>query len=145
MKDVLATVKSNYAIAENIYMMTLTLSESVGEIHGGQFVNLSTGDNSQLLRRPLGVMKAEGDDVTVCYQLKGEGTRNLAKAEKGQKLKVLLPLGNGFNLGDKRNVAVIGGGVGIFPLIATVREYCGDKNFYSYIGFRNKNAVCRRA
>ncbi len=142
MKDVLATVKSNYAIAENIYMMTLTLSESVGEIHGGQFVNLSTGDNSQLLRRPLGVMKAEGGDVTVCYQLKGEGTRNLAKAEKGQKLKVLLPLGNGFNLGDKRNVAVIGGGVGIFPLIATVREYCGDKNFYSYIGFRNKNAVC---
>ena len=57
MKDVLATVKSNYAIAENIYMMTLTLSESVGEIHGGQFVNLSTGDNSQLLRRPLGVIK----------------------------------------------------------------------------------------
>lgn len=142
MKDISATVKSNIRIAENIYMMTLALPESAGQIRGGQFVNLATGDNSHLLRRPLGVMKVEGGDISVCYQLKGEGTRTLARAEAGQKLKVLLPLGNGFNLEGKKNIAVIGGGVGIFPLIATIREHCADKNFYSYIGFRNKEAIC---
>ena len=142
MKDLIATVKCNREIAENIYMLTLALPESAGMIKGGQFLKLSTGDNSQLLRRPLGVMKAEGDDITVCYQVKGEGTQNLSRTEAGQKLKVLLPLGNGFNLEGKTDIAVIGGGVGIFPLIATVREYCANKNFYSYIGFRNKNAVC---
>lgn len=142
MYDLNATVKSNILIAENIYMMTLTLPESAGTIRGGQFVNLATGEGSHLLRRPLGVMKVEGGDITVCYQVKGSGTQTLAKAEEGQKLKVLLPLGNGFDLGGKKNIAVIGGGVGIFPLIATIREYCSDKNFYSYIGFRNKNAVC---
>ena len=142
MKDVTATVKNNSLIAENVYMMTLALSESVGEIHGGQFVNLATGDNSHLLKRPLGVMKVEGNNISVCYQLKGEGTKTLSKAEIGQKLKILLPLGNGFNLNAYKNIAVIGGGVGIFPLISTIREHCADKNFYSYVGFRNKSAVC---
>lgn len=142
MKDLTSTVKSNEKIAENVYKLTVILPESAGEIKGGQFVNISTGDGANLLRRPLGVMSAEGNEISVCYQLKGGGTRSLSEAKAGDKLKILLPLGNGFNLEGKKNIAVIGGGVGVFPLIATIREHCADKNFYSYIGFRNKNAVC---
>lgn len=141
MKDYVATVKSNAAIAENIYMLTLVLPEAA-EVHGGQFVNVETGEGSQLLRRPLGVCKAEGKEISVCYQVKGAGTKKLTEAAAGQKLRVLLPLGNGFNLENYKNIAVIGGGVGIFPLIATVRENAKRKNFYSYVGFRNKAAVC---
>lgn len=142
MKDMVATVKENKLIAEKIYMLTLTLPESAGKIKGGQFLNLSTGNAANLLRRPLGIMKIEGDDITVCYQVKGGGTRTLSETGKGQKLSVLLPLGNGFNLDGYKKVAVIGGGVGIFPLISTIRENCKDKEFYSFIGFRNKGAVC---
>ncbi len=142
MKDLLATVKSNKRIAENIYMITLTLPESVGAMHGGQFVNLSTGNGANLLRRPLGVCIADGNDLSVCYQVKGNGTKYLSTVESGRKLQVLLPLGNWFDLDGYKNVAVIGGGVGIFPLIATIRENCSEKNFYSYIGFRNAGAVC---
>lgn len=142
MKDLLATVKSNVKIAENIYELTLTLPESAGEIRGGQFLNLSTGESSQLLRRPLGVCKVDGKTVSVCYQVKGAGTRKLTEAKAEDKLKVFLPLGNGFSLDGYKNIAVIGGGVGIFPLIATIRESYKQKNFYSYIGFRNKSAVC---
>ncbi len=141
MKDLLATVKQNGEIAENIYKITLTLPESAGELVGGQFVNLSTGENAQLLRRPLGICLADGKDISVCYQIKGKGTKNLAEAKAGDKLKILLPLGNGFNLKQAKNVAVIGGGVGIFPLIFTMRKN-SDKNFYTYLGFRNKQAVC---
>lgn len=140
MKDLLSTVKENIKIAENIYKITLTLPESV-RLHGGQFVNLEAGDNSLLLRRPLGVCVYENNDLTLCYQVKGRGTQNLTNVKVGETLKVLLPLGNGFDLSAYKNIAVIGGGVGIFPLIATIREN-SNKNFYSYIGFRNKNAVC---
>lgn len=142
MKDCIATVTENKEIAQNIFSLTLGLPESVGQIHGGQFVNLSTGDRSRLLRRPFGVMKAEGNEITVCYQVKGEGTRALTEAKAGDRLRVLLPLGNWFDLDDYRSVAVVGGGVGIFPLIATIREHNRDKDFYSYIGFRNRDAVC---
>lgn len=142
MKDLLATVKSNCEIAENIYMITLTLPESAGAVHGGQFVNLSTGDNSLLLRRPLGACLVEGNDISVCYQVKGAGTQTLSRVKSGAKLRALLPLGNWFDLDGAENIVVIGGGVGIFPLVATIRENYKTKNFYSYIGFRNKNAVC---
>lgn len=140
MKDLLSVVKDNREIAENIYKITLTLPENV-KLHGGQFVNLATGDNSLLLRRPLGVCIYENSDLTLCYQVKGKGTKKLTEAKSGDSLKVLLPLGNGFDLSAYKNIAVIGGGVGVFPLIATIRENW-NKNFYSYIGFRNKNAVC---
>lgn len=142
MKDLLATVKSNSKIAENIYMITLTLPEGVGEIHGGQFVNLSTGNGANLLRRPLGVCTVEGNDISLCYQVKGKGTQYLTTVEQGRELQILLPLGNWFDLDDYKNIVVVGGGVGVFPLIATIREHCKNKNFYSYIGFRNKGAVC---
>lgn len=141
MQDLVSIVKDNREIAENIYMITLVLPEPAERFRGGQFVNLSTGDSSLLLRRPLGVCIAEGNELSLCYQVKGRGTEKLMQAKAGDKLNVLLPLGNYFDLSGYKNVAVIGGGVGIFPLIATLRDNT-DKNFYSYIGFRNKGAVC---
>lgn len=141
MRDFLSTVKDNRPIAENIYMITLTLPGRTEEIHGGQFVNLATGDSSMLLRRPLGVCKLEGDVLSLCYQVKGKGTKKLTEAKSGDELKVLLPLGNYFDLSPYKSVAIVGGGVGVFPLIAALREN-HDKDFYSYIGFRNETAVC---
>lgn len=122
-------------------MITLTLPERLENIRGGQFANLSVGDGSMLLRRPLGICKVEGSDVSLCYQIKGKGTAALKKVKQGDKLNVLLPLGNGFDLSGFKRVAVVGGGVGVFPLIASIRE---NKNieFYTYIGFRNRAVVC---
>ena len=142
MKELLATVKENKKIAEGIWAVTLTLPEPVGKIRGGQFADLSVGDGSFPLKRPLGICAVNGDDITLCYQLKGEGTRRIASVKPGEKLSVLLPLGNGFDLGEAKNIAVIGGGVGIFPLAAVVREYAGERAFCSYIGFRGKEYAC---
>ncbi|MCD8373265.1 MAG: dihydroorotate dehydrogenase electron transfer subunit [Clostridia bacterium] len=136
-----ATVKENKLIAENIYAITLTLQKSCN-IKGGQFANISVGDDKFPLKRPLGICKVIGKNITLCYQLKGEGTKRLSQAKIGDKLEVLLPLGNGFTIPEGAgHVAVIGGGVGIFPLISVIREH-PDVNFHSYIGFRNKDAVC---
>lgn len=142
MKELLSTVKEVKQIAENTFSLTVTLPESAGEIKGGQFLNIATGDGSRLLKRPFGVVKADGNDITVCFQVKGEGTTALSRAKAGDKLAVLLPLGNGFDIPENaKNVVVIGGGVGIFPLVPVI---CGNKykKFYSYIGFRNKNCAC---
>lgn len=141
MKDLKATVIENKTIAENIYLMTVKTSEAVEGIRGGTFLNISVGDGEKLLRRPFGIMKAEKDKVTFCYQIKGDGTSSLSKRKAGDELKVLLPLGNGFDLKSYKRIAVVGGGVGIFPLIAAVQDY-KNKDFYCFLGFRNKNAVC---
>ena len=142
MKELISTVKGVKPIAENVYELTVTLPESAGEIKGGQFLNISTGDGSRLLKRPFGIVRADGNDVTVCFQIKGEGTVALSQAKVGDKLSVLLPLGNGFNLPKSaKNVVIIGGGVGVFPIVPVVSGNA-DKKFYSYLGFRNKACAC---
>lgn len=142
MKELLAIVKENIEIAKDIWSVTLTLPESVGKIKGGQFANLSVGVSSFPLKRPLGICATGGNDITLCYQLKGDGTRAISQAKVGDKLSVLLPLGNGFDLGDAKKIAVIGGGVGVFPLAAVVDEYAGERQFTSYIGFRGIEYAC---
>ncbi len=141
MKELLSCVKKNNRIAKDIYEIVLTLPEYV-ETKPGQFANLSVGEGRYLLKRPLGIMKAEGRDITLCYQLKGEGTKILSCKKQGDELPMLLPLGNGFDITeDDKNIVLIGGGVGIFPLISVLRGYKG-KNFYSYIGYRDKEHLC---
>lgn len=141
MKEITATVSENTCIAEDIYSLTFSTEETI-PVRAGQFCML--GVCGKPLRRPIAICKAEGNAVTVCYRLKGEGTRALASEYKvGDKISVLLPLGNGFFVKEEeKRIAIVGGGVGIFPLISAIREYKGKKFIASYMGFRNKSALC---
>ncbi len=141
MREVIATVLENKQIAENIFSLTFATEETI-KIRPGQFVMLGAGEH--VLRRPIAVCMAEGERVTVCYQVKGSGTQFLAKNYRmGEKISVLLPLGNGFFVKEEeKKVAVVGGGVGIFPLISAIRAYANDKQIYAYMGFRNERALC---
>jgi dihydroorotate dehydrogenase electron transfer subunit len=54
-----------------------------------------------------------------------------------------MPLGNGFFVEEhEQKVALVGGGVGVFPLISVLRAYGEKKNISAYIGYRNAGAVC---
>ena len=141
MREVTATVLENKRIADEVYSLTFGLDEIVS-VRPGQFVMVGVGGYP--LRRPIAVCKAEGERITVCYRLKGGGTRALARDYKmGEKPPVLLPLGNGFYVKDsEKKVALVGGGVGIFPLISVIRAYSKTKELYAYMGFRNRAALC---
>lgn len=141
MKDYLATIIKNEKIAENIHAVTFDVGEPV-KVRAGQFGNISVG-GMHLLRRPIAVCKVEGNLVTFCYQIKGEGTQKLKEMEAGTRVNVLMPLGNGFFVEEtEKKVALVGGGVGVFPLISVLREYGNTKEISAYIGYRNKGAVC---
>ncbi len=140
MKDYRAEILSDEQIAQGVYELVLRLPEAV-KVRAGQFA--SVGVRGHLLRRPFAICKAEGERISLCFQVRGEGTRNLASMGAGESLQVLMPLGNGFFVErDEKRVALVGGGVGIFPMIAALREYAPAKEVFAYIGFRNKEAVC---
>ena len=141
MKDYIATIVKNERIAENIYAVTFDLGEEA-RVRAGQFGNIAVG-GTHLLRRPIAVCKTDGSEVTFCYQIKGEGTQMLKMMGAGTRLNVLMPLGNGFFVEEnEKKVALVGGGVGTFPLISVLREYGDKKEISAYIGYRNKDAVC---
>ena len=141
MKDYQAIIVENKEIANGICSVTFRLNEAAN-VRCGQFGDIAVG-GSHLLRRPIAICKVDGDLVTFCYQVKGEGTQKLKTMGAGTCLNVLMPLGNGFFVEEtEKKIALVGGGVGIFPLISVLREYAGKKEIAAYMGFRNKGAVC---
>ena len=140
LKELLAEVSGNIEIAPGVFEISLKLPEAV-QVKSGQFLNLSVGDGGHLLRRPFAIMcyNKELQTAVCCYQVKGEGTQMLSRVKLGDKLSCALPLGNGFTItGDQKRVALIGGGVGVFPMLSVLYEYYeSDKNFRAYMGFRS--------
>ena len=95
----------------------------------GQFVNIAPPLDSTLLRRPLGVYRTvDGSDIEVLFKTVGKGTIALANVRTGDRLDVIGPLGNGFDLsGTLPDTAVlVAGGFGLaplFPLAAALRDH----------------------
>ena len=88
----------------------------------GQFVQVKVNDSPRtFLRRPISInfVDEEKNELWLLVQLKGDGTRHLADLQPGDKLDLILPLGNGFttevNHGER--VLLVGGGVGVAPLL----------------------------
>lgn len=132
-------ILSNERIGEGFYK--ISLQGDTKEFVAGQFVNISIGNISgMILKRPISVYEVEGNIITLIYEIRGKGTKALSELQCGE-LDALYFLGNGFKLSDKeKKVMLIGGGVGVAPLYSIMKKY-SDREFYSYLGFANKDKV----
>lgn len=140
MKDRIATVKENVQVADGIWSMTLAFDD-FEKVEGAQFLDIKLPDKSKILRRPFCICDFDEKKKTalVCYAVVGGGTEVLSGVKAGEKLNVLLPLGNGYRPEGKR-IMLIGGGMGVAVLPAVVTAN-PDKEFFSYIGFANAGKV----
>lgn len=141
MKQQQTTVTKNVPIAKDTYRITVKLPH-FPKILPGQFLNVKVPNEKFLLRRPFAICSHDEKNGTVdfgCF-VKGGGTQELVKIKKGDLLDILLPLGNSFPLEYKnKKVMIIGGGIGVFPMLSVVAAF---PNSYAFIGFRSKeNAV----
>lgn len=107
-------------------LLRLTDTEPLGEILGGQFVEIRVdGSLSTFLRRPISVnyVDTQRNELHLLIHVVGEGTRSLSQLRAGDRLNVLFPLGNGFTRGRAgEKVLLVGGGVGIAPLLEYGRQ-----------------------
>jgi NAD(P)H-flavin reductase len=79
----------------------------------GQFFMLEAP--GRLLPRPFSLCLAPPGELAFLVDPIGPGTRALAALERGDDLRVLGPLGNGYRL-DVERPLLVGGGIGIAPL-----------------------------
>ena len=119
-----AQVLSSERIAEEIYDLKLRVSFA-GDVRAGQFVNLYSGDASRLLPRPISICDADpfAGTIRLVYRIAGAGTREFSGLSAGDAIKVMGPLGNGFptEAAAGRRVLLVGGGIGIPPMLGTAR------------------------
>ncbi|MGD0857637.1 MAG: dihydroorotate dehydrogenase electron transfer subunit [Dehalococcoidia bacterium] len=103
----------------------------------GQFLMLTCGTNS-LLRRPISIHGASSEEIELLYAvshikdgllptglieeknmrtIRGAGTKWLSGLKTGDKLDVIGPLGNGFQIDQaSKSILIVAGGIGIAPL-----------------------------
>ena len=85
----------------------------------GQFAFVECGGNT-ILRRPLSYLRSSKQDGTIefMYKTVGHGLESLSRMKKGDSIKVMGPIGNGFDHSlEKKSVILLGGGVGIPPVL----------------------------
>lgn len=137
MISVKAKILSNESQGCGIFRLVLSVPE-LPEIQCGQFVMISCGSyDGMLLKRPISIHDFEGNTVTLLYETVGKGTSELSKMAAGEYTDIILPLGKGFEIKDYKKIALVGGGLGIFPLYSVIRLH-PDVEYFAYLGARDK-------
>lgn len=147
-KLITAEVTGNNEIAPGVFDMFLSAPHIAETALPGQFVQVYVNDGAHLLPRPLSVCGVEpcSGNVRLVYRVVGWGTERLSRMKPGAPLRLLGPLGNGFTLTDAGEQAVVGGGIGLPPLLflcarlVACRPAC---RLAAFLGFRSGSFLTR--
>jgi len=116
-------ILAHYQFPGDQYILTIDSPEIAKATKPGQFVHITVSDALDM-RRPISIMSVDVDNGTfdLLYKVVGEGTRQLAERKIGEVLSVIAPIGNSFEMTDKKRPLLIGGGVGMPPMIAIAQD-----------------------
>ncbi len=123
----MAEILSQERLAEGIFSMWLQ-AKAAETAKPGQFLSVYTDDAGRLLPRPISICEADGEKgrLRIVYRVTGEhtGTEGFSRMKAGDGIPVLGPLGNGFPCEKARGkrALLLGGGVGVPPLLALAEE-----------------------
>jgi dihydroorotate dehydrogenase electron transfer subunit len=120
-------VTSNIPLNDRYYLLRVTHKDAFPSMLPGQFVELRVDNSSEvLLRRPVSIhdINYETNEMDLLIQIVGAGTRKMSELKKGDIINMIAPLGNWFSMPtDKsKHVLLVGGGVGVAPLLLLGRE-----------------------
>lgn len=123
-----------------IYKMTIQSEYIAHNAYAGQFVNVKCSEGIRaLLRRPISICSVDRDTVDIVFQVKGTGTEVLSRKQPGDAVDLIAPLGKGFDISkENKKIAVVGGGIGIFPLLYILKEQKNAEKT-TFLGFRSKD------
>ena len=114
-----ATILRNEQLAEHIYRLTLKSPHIAAAAQPGQFVMVRVSDRfDPLLRRPFSLHQTTNNGtIQILFKIVGVGTKNLATMRPDQGLNLIGPLGKGFCFQGEGPFCLIGGGMGVAPLL----------------------------
>ncbi len=143
-----ARVISQRMLSEGIYDLWLE-TPIAKDVKAGQFVGVYPVNKATLLPRPISICEVdeERSAIRLVYRVVGSGTAEFALYQPEDYIMILGPLGNGFPLekaAGKRAV-VIGGGIGVPPLLETSKRLSLGKecekpaSVSAVMGYRNSD------
>lgn len=141
MKDYKGKIKSIKKISNDAYEL-LILSE-LKSAKAGQFISILCPNTT--LRRPFSIAGFDEDkkELKILIKLKGEGTNYLKSLKEEDEISFLAPLGNGFELSNKKAL-LVGAGIGIAPMLF-LKEELNKKKVENFLisGFKEEKEVIK--
>ena len=138
----ICTVVSQESIGAGIYSMWIQTDRIAADAKPGQFVSLYTNDKSKILPRPISLCEIDKENgrLHLVYRVTGQGTGTdeFSQMKAGDTIPVLGPLGNGFPLDavKGKKVFLMGGGIGIPPMLETAKQLDAEK--IMVLGYRDE-------
>ena len=136
------TVVSQEEIGKDIFSLWLQTDQMAQYARPGQFLSLYTGNAGKLLPRPISICEIDKETsrIRLVYRVTGKntGTEAFSKMQPGDKIEALGPLGKGFPLeeAEGKKVFLIGGGIGIPPMLETAKQLNAQKT--AVLGYRDE-------
>ena len=139
-EKVTARVISQQEITANIYDMWIE-TDLAKEAHPGQFIGVFPKNRSTILPRPISICEVSEDKTAlrIVYRIAGQGTKEFSGYAAGDPVEILGILGNGFPLdaGKGKKVFLMGGGIGVPPILQLAKELEAEKQVV--VGYRDSN------
>ncbi len=136
-----ARVIGQQLTGQGIYLLNILAPEIADLAQPGQFVNIrSTRQLDPLLRRPLSICGVDRNEglIRLWYQVVGKGTQLMCELLPGETLDMIGPLGRGFKADlTGKKAGLIGGGMGIAPLLFLGGELAKSNSVMAFFGGRN--------
>tara|TARA_Y100001968_G_scaffold291029_1_gene295207 strand:- start:564 stop:1361 length:798 start_codon:yes stop_codon:yes gene_type:complete len=133
----ISEIIKNEEIADNIFEAHLSSNKISRASKAGQFINILPEANfEQTMRRPMSISYQDNNSLKIIYKAIGVGTKIMKKWEKGDKVDIIGPLGNCWDLPTKKDALLIGGGVGIAPILNLFNSINTNVNIDLFIGAR---------
>lgn len=142
-KKVEASVISQKEIATGIFDMWIATDLSA-QAKPGQFISVYPKDRSTLLPRPISICEVEDGRLRIVYRVAGKGTTEISGYKAQDGITILGTLGNGYDLfkGDGQHVCLLGGGIGIPPMLQLAKALSNRGKCASIscvVGYRDSN------
>lgn len=135
-----ANVISQKEIADGIFDLCLETGLAQ-EALPGQFIGIYPHDGSRLLPRPISICGIDRGtpSLRLVYRTVGAGTGEISHLVSGDRVDIIGMLGNGFPVekAEGKRVFIIGGGIGLPPLLETAKHIRGEKDIV--LGYRDDN------
>lgn len=126
-----AEITSHDSFAGDQYILRMQAPEIARRARAGSFVHMQCNPHLPM-RRPISIMRVDADTgwIEMLYKVLGEGTRLLSQRKEGDIIDVIGPIGVPFEIKDsKTRPLLIGGGVGIPPMIFLAETLRKQKNY----------------